>query len=400
MPTERLHLGRQEELVDESGVQLRDDEPSAPFEGQTWINFTENKMKVYRGGEKVVLVDGPIGNALEIPNDGIINAALSRSFFKSLSADFEITEFQNFKDGLICYLSLNNTNPNIQEETDLTIPSPTSFANGSYFLIDSAHNENRYYVWANIDGVGTDPAIVGRTGVPVLTTAGLPEITDLTFGPASGIASGQHFLINSSLDAIGYYVWFNKDDLGGDPLIGGRTGIQITITNTDTAAVIAEKVRDALDPLPAFAATFLSNVVTVQNTSIGVTTDASNVTVGGLTINVTQQGLNAETPNEFAVSIAAALDALPDFNAPAPGAAVVSVQNANPGFADDAVDGDMGVVVNVTQQGSGRVFLSYPVTVALSQDAENFIEGLQTQVYKLFRSGSYIYMINQGTYTT
>jgi P pilus assembly chaperone PapD len=33
----KTHIVIQEESVDESGVQLRNNDPESPFEGQTWI---------------------------------------------------------------------------------------------------------------------------------------------------------------------------------------------------------------------------------------------------------------------------------------------------------------------------------------------------------------------------
>jgi len=39
--------------------------------------------------------------------------------------------------------------------------------NNKYFLINSANNENQYYVWFNVGGNGIDPSISYRTGLPV-----------------------------------------------------------------------------------------------------------------------------------------------------------------------------------------------------------------------------------------
>ena len=40
-----------------------------------------------------------------------------------------------------------------------------------YLLLDNALNTNSYYLWFNIDSGGTDPALVGRTGLEVPLTA-------------------------------------------------------------------------------------------------------------------------------------------------------------------------------------------------------------------------------------
>ena len=39
--------------------------------------------------------------------------------------------------------------------------------NNKYWLLDGPRDENEYYIWYNVNGTGTDPAIVGRTGIQV-----------------------------------------------------------------------------------------------------------------------------------------------------------------------------------------------------------------------------------------
>jgi hypothetical protein len=396
--TERRHLGRQQEAVEETGVQLRNDDPIAPVEGQVWINKISNKIKVYRNNEKIVVARGDVGPSVEIPVSGIINLEQSRHWFKDVDADYNIVDFQNIPEGLTGFIKIKNTNLDLAEVTELALPSPTTFANGSYFLINAASNVTEYYVWANFDGLGTDPALPGKTGVEVATSAGLPEITQITCGPASGITSGQYFLINSALNITEYYVWFNKDDNGGDPLLVGKTGIQIPIAGADSAAVIAEKVRDALDSLPAFVGTFLSNVATITNATIGTTTDASNVSVGGMSIATTQQGKGADTPAQFATAMAAAITALSDFNASSLGS-VVTVTNAVAGFTDDAVNFNLtGLGINITTQGSGRIFVSLPGNAIVDEDTPLYVDGQKEQIYNIFRSDSLVYFSNGGAY--
>jgi hypothetical protein len=42
-----------------------------------------------------------------------------------------------------------------------------SSLNDTYFLLNSAKNVTQFYVWFNVDGAGTDPAIAGKTGIEV-----------------------------------------------------------------------------------------------------------------------------------------------------------------------------------------------------------------------------------------
>lgn len=397
--SERRHLGRQEESVNETGVQMRATDPVSPVSDQTWINTSQNKMKYFDGDSVVVLHEGHMGAAIEVPVSGIVDAVASRSWFKDVNADYTINAFNNFPEGLNMYLRMRNTAPDIKEVTAITLPAPSSFANGSYFLLNGANNTNKYYVWADFDSFGVDPAIGGRTGVRVLTSAGLKETTDITCPGGATITSGQYFFINSALDVNQYYVWFNTG-LGGDPLLGGKTGIQVVISSSDTAEQVATKLKDALSLTPGLTATVLSNIVTVVNSVVGTCTDASNLNVSGLTITVTQQGKVADTAAEFATKAALALDALADFVCPAPGSNIITVTNANFGFTDDAQDGNFGVglTIAITTQGSGRIRVTFPVNAAVDESASGIVEGGKEKIFRMFRSGSLIYIIPNGTF--
>jgi hypothetical protein len=62
------------------------------------------------------------------------------------------------------------------------------------------------------------------------------------FTISSSPSPGQHILISSS--TVDYYFWFFLTDGGGgtDPLIPGRTGVQINISSVDTNEQIAESI--------------------------------------------------------------------------------------------------------------------------------------------------------------
>lgn len=126
-----------------------------------------------------------------------------------------------------------------------------------------------------------------------------PEITDITCPAGSAITSGQHFLLYSANDLVEYYVWYNVDSSGGDPLVLGKTPIQVAISSSDTASQVATKTALAINAMPSFNASALGSVVTVTNSAAGQCTDASNVNVSGLTISVVQQGSGA--PNNIVV---------------------------------------------------------------------------------------------------
>lgn len=138
---------------------------------------------------------------------------------------------------------------------------------------------------ANVAAMTT---LLGYGGEAATATA---EVTSITCtADVSGSLNNKYFLINSALDAIGYYVWFNVNSLGVDPAVSGRTAVPITLATNATAAQVATAVAAALDALAAFVSTSSGAVVTVTNASTGSTTDASAGTATTFTVSVTTQG--------------------------------------------------------------------------------------------------------------
>lgn len=116
------------------------------------------------------------------------------------------------------------------------------------------------------------------------------EITSITcLADSAGSLNSKYFLINTALDAIGYYVWINVNNAGVDPAISGRTGVEVDVATGATASAVATAVAAALDALAGFAASSSGAVVTCTNATSGPTTDASAGN-SGFTIAVTQQG--------------------------------------------------------------------------------------------------------------
>jgi hypothetical protein len=127
------------------------------------------------------------------------------------------------------------------------------------------------------------------------------EVTNFTFTGAAAISGGQYLLINGGGDIAKYYVWFKKNGIGLDPAPVNRTGILVSVSTGDTGAQVASAFQVAINsaaPLQ-FSVSVLSAQATVTNLIAGTTTDASNVSVGGLTISVATQGTGV--PNFFLV---------------------------------------------------------------------------------------------------
>jgi hypothetical protein len=388
--TSRKHLGKQAENVDESGVQLRDTDPVSPVVNQTWINTTQRKLKTRTLTSTLVLAEGEFSDAIEIPPSNIIDLGQSRAYFKEILSDYELLDAQNFVEGELFYIRFDNPNINQNQIASITLEGPLNINDGDYWLIDSI--DEKYYVWYDFNGANiSDPNIPDRVGVPVEVTAGLRELTEFTAASASDITSGQYFNLNSANNSTEYYVWYNKDSLGGDPLIGGKTGIQIVIVTGDSQADVALKTASIINGFADFTSSSIGNNFSVENAVIGLTNDAVNVSVGGaFSINVIVQGVGADTPLFLAEQTASALNSLPDFTVPVPTTSIIEVTNVDDGFVAEPQDGNIGgnFNANVTQQGSGKVRLTLPMNFTIETTQDIFVEAQTTKLLTVIPSGA------------
>jgi len=130
--------------------------------------------------------------------------------------------------------------------------APATLA-GKYFTF-ALQGPTKYYVWYKLDGVGTDPAPAGFTGIEVdlLSTWNAQEVAYATAGAISGfkqtniietaaatIPQSSYFNLNAS--TINYYVWYNIDQAGTDPMVAARLPIEVDILSTDTISQVATK---------------------------------------------------------------------------------------------------------------------------------------------------------------
>jgi len=120
----------------------------------------------------------------------------------------------------------------------------------------------------------------------------LPEQTKFSFGPASGITTGQSFNINSASNIRKYYVWANIAAAGGNPLVPGRIGVEVTLSGSENAIQVAAAYHSAIDAVGDFNSTDnLDGSITVENSQVGASDNSTNNDLAGLTILITQDGL-------------------------------------------------------------------------------------------------------------
>ena len=148
----------------------------------------------------------------------------------------------------------------------------------------------------------TGPLSTTNTG-----SAAAAEISTInTTGGFAGIVGGEYFVIYTTNDATGYYVWFDVTGTDTDPAPPGLTGIEVdwtvdSVTTDGTLAIAIGARLDAVDPLFG-TPVVVGNLVTVTLTTTGPTTDINATTATllpptGITVAVTQQGRNAASSN-------------------------------------------------------------------------------------------------------
>lgn len=253
--------------------------------------------------------------------------------------------------------------------TASAVDGVASNLNNTYFTINSVNAVTKavkaFYVWFNVNGEGTDPAVVGKTAVPVAITAGAQANTDVAAAvdvalaaltndftssvlgavvtitnkkvgavvdAANGAASpvfvfnvttqgvdsnlnNKWFSINSvnavTKVAKAFYVWFNVDGLGTDPAVAGKTAIPVAISfGSQTNANVATAVDTELAALTNdFSSSPAAEIVTVTNKKVGAVVDADNGTASpAFTFNVTTQGVDSNLNNKY-FTIASGLNA-------------------------------------------------------------------------------------------
>lgn len=130
---------------------------------------------------------------------------------------------------------------------------------GTYFTFYTATAD--YYVWFQIGGVGSDPAVPGHSGILINLDAGdnpdsvarkialsldkLAEVDTILAVGASGIPAGAYFYFNTASDE--YYVWYKKAGVGTDPAIADKKPILVEIEDADTATQVASKTQKAIN---------------------------------------------------------------------------------------------------------------------------------------------------------
>lgn len=105
---------------------------------------------------------------------------------------------------------------------------------------------------------------------------------------SSGTA--DYFSISTALNFNSYYFWFKVGTVS-DPAVVGKTGIPVVLTGSETADQVAAAISQAI-PSDKFNVSVSTNVVTINNIQYGETTPISeNVVNAGFTVTTLQTGV-------------------------------------------------------------------------------------------------------------
>lgn len=77
--TRRTHIARQEESIQEKGLQLRNTDPVAPVDGQLWLNVANNSINIAKSGGVIKLNDASYSETVTITSSNLLTKTLTLS---------------------------------------------------------------------------------------------------------------------------------------------------------------------------------------------------------------------------------------------------------------------------------------------------------------------------------
>lgn len=110
-------------------------------------------------------------------------------------------------------------------------------------------------------------------------------------GDTAGSLNNAYWLLNSSKNRKQYYVWYNVDGGGTDPAVSGRTGIEVNINSNDAGAIVALAVKQQLvtNHQSEFTVVQKGAVLTITSLVRGELTDPTDIS-SGLIVNTVEEG--------------------------------------------------------------------------------------------------------------
>lgn len=141
--------------------------------------------------------------------------------------------------------------------------------------------------------LGNTPTVTITNGTTTNTytfVTGVQEVTNITcVADVANSLNGKYFSINSANDQEQFYVWFDTNGSGVDPAIANKTGIKVYLSTGDVANTVALKITNTLNSyVDQFSVTNSTNTITITNINYGSSTDATMNTSGFTLGSITQ----------------------------------------------------------------------------------------------------------------
>lgn len=180
----------------------------------------------------------------------------------------------------------------------VTFPAAASIVAGDYFTFESfSPVTQKWAVYFTINGVGVGPVIVGYTNVQIdlngtETNGEVASIVSecLRGGQVTEVTTVAAATLNNTyMDAYStgdsFYVWNNVDELGVDPLVPGKVGIEVDLLSTDTAIQVSQKTQIAINKKYFAVPNYKGQFLRILDTSSIVDTDSRYYFVPGIAGN-------------------------------------------------------------------------------------------------------------------
>ena len=227
---------------------------------------------------------------------------------------------------------------------------------------------------------------------------GIQQVSQVTVTAGGTITPGSYFLITAS-DGTLYYVWYNVDGVGADPMpFPGAIGVEVFVNSTDTAAMIASKTNDALNALAGtnFTSSVQNYTFTVSpaNATVGAvySNNLQDFTVissisGGTTLQTT--GTGAPTVSGNLIKVSGAGDDIITFSAFTSTTDVITITNNGEGFTTDISPGTSGFTTTTVTPGVGQKATPSEANFSTVADVADSLAGKYFTLNSAFNNTQY-----------
>ena len=114
-------------------------------------------------------------------------------------------------------------------------------------------------------------------------TAQISEV--VTRGDNSGSLNNTYFVLHTPNNEGLYHVWYNVSGGGTDPALVGSTGIEVAIETNDSATIVALATKICIDAQKEFNAKVSGNKIRITNKEKGPTTSTTDFNTNFLFLN-------------------------------------------------------------------------------------------------------------------